>query len=181
MTARRKSRRAVLRSAHRVRSVDKKKPRRYLRHFVLQSHPAGEGRDRRGRWFLGPPGPPACYRALGGDHLTDHRRGTHRLDHLPFSARPDSRPRCPLPRTGRRLPAGGSITSSPAGLPTGDARESLCALRSILTASYPLADGRAKAFFTHRNPALVPLDHALAGPLHLFVLLHAAPPPLPPP
>src|SRR4030095_17215359 len=53
----------------------------------------GEGRDRRGRWFLGPPGPPAYYRALGVDHVTDHRRGTHRLDHLPFSARPDSGPR----------------------------------------------------------------------------------------
>jgi len=67
----------------------KKKPRRYLRQR-LPCRPAGEGRDRRGRWLLGPPGPPATayIRALGGDHLTDHRRGTHRLDHLPFSARP---------------------------------------------------------------------------------------------
>src|SRR6185369_11376169 len=154
--------------------VGKKKPRRYLRHFVLQSRPAGEGRDRRGRWFLDPPGPPACYGALGGDHLTDHRRGTHRLDHLPFSARPDSRPRCPLPRTGRRLPAGGSITSSPAKLPTGDARESLCALRSILSASYPLADRRAKAFLLHRDATLVPLDDALADSLHLLEILHTA-------
>jgi len=26
---------------------------------LLPCRPAGEGRDRRGRWFLGPPGPPA--------------------------------------------------------------------------------------------------------------------------
>ena len=91
--------------------------------------PAGEKRDRRGRWFLGPPGPPATadIRALGDDHLTDHRRGTHRLDHLPFSARPDTGPRNPPPRPGRRLPFRGSVTLPPAELPGGTPGEPVCA------------------------------------------------------
>ena len=104
--------------------------------FIFQSSAGGGGKEKPRRCCgLARPGRPAgeragpsgpvvpgssratcnCYiRALGGDHLTDHRRGTHRLDHLPFSARPDIRPRSLRPRTGRRLPARGSVTSSPA-------------------------------------------------------------------
>src|SRR2546425_15679 len=58
-------------------------------------------------------------RALGGDHLTDHRRGTHRLDHLPFSARPIAGPRT---TTTRRTPTPGSGLGHVAhgGIATGD-------------------------------------------------------------
>src|SRR3989442_15920093 len=55
------------------------------------------------------------------NHLTDHRRVTHRLDHLLFSARPPRGPSSHLPRTGCRLPARGSTTSTAGGIVGGDA------------------------------------------------------------
>src|SRR5262249_8677858 len=63
--------------------------------------------------------------------LTAHRRGTHRLDHLPFSARPGSGPRNPPPRSGRRLPARGSVTLPPVELPRGTPREPVYALTDL--------------------------------------------------
>src|SRR4030095_2964077 len=110
----------------------------------------GEGRDRRGRWFLGPPGPPAYYRALGGDHLTAHRRGTHRLDHLPFSARPEEGPRNPQPWVGRRLPTRGSATLSPTELPERTPREPVCALTDLRSCYYRAPAEQSKMILTSR-------------------------------
>ena len=73
---------------------------------------------------------------LGGDHLTAHRRGTHRLDHLPFSARPKKRPRNPQPWIGRRLPTRGSVTLSPAELLERTPREPVCALTDLRSCYY---------------------------------------------
>jgi len=106
LTARRVLRRVVLFSRPR-RPSSKKKPRRLLRPRYVRAAPlvksgtVGAG----GSWVLQAHLRLLYVRALGGDHLTDHRRGTHRLDHLPFSAWPIAGPRT---TTTRRTPTPGS-------------------------------------------------------------------------
>jgi hypothetical protein len=87
---------------------------------------------------------------LGGDHLTAHRRGTHRLDHLPFSARPKEGPRNPQPWIGRRLPTRGSVTLSPAELPERTPREPVCALTDLRTCYYRDPAEQSKIILTSR-------------------------------
>jgi len=80
---------------------------------VQRVTPGGEPGSRRGRWCLDSQARPPYYQrgsCLGGNHLTGHRRATHRLDHLLFSARAPRGPRSHSPRTGCRLPARGSAT-----------------------------------------------------------------------
>src|SRR6185436_5047922 len=87
---------------------------------------------------------------LGGDHLTAHRRGTHRLDHLPFSARPKEGPRNPQPWIGRRLPTRGSVTLSPAELPERTPREPVCALTDLRSCYYRDPAEQSKMILTSR-------------------------------
>ena len=88
---------------------------------------------------------------LGGDHLTAHRRGTHRLDHLPFSARPEEGPRNPQPWIGRRLPTRGSVTLSPAELPERTPREPVCALTDFRSCYYRDPAEQSKMILTSRK------------------------------
>src|SRR5215467_13121209 len=131
----------------------------------LLATPLVKKRDRRGRWFLGPPGPPAIayVRALGGDHLTDHRRGTHRLDHLLEPGRgaqghylapdADSRSEARSRRPRRNCHGGRS--------------EEACVRSDRFPSSYPTRLLGKRVFLLHGDAAVILARHLVADARHL--------------
>ena len=97
------------------------------------SRPAGERRDRRGRWCLGPPRRPPGYSGeptSGGDHLTVHRRFTHGWT---TSFLGEAHHAGPVPLTPNRPPTAGPGLGrvTPGGIAGTGRHGSLCALRPI--------------------------------------------------